>query len=185
MAIIIEAKDAKANPKFSDVEDQVRRDAMQLAKKQWGLDYGGMFPGENEYGETPIRLCYLNLGTTSGTAETWNRTLSNTGWVPLINGKKVIDDVILGITGWEIASSTKRIAAIYQKYGERTFPVINFETEIQQYEQPQILFEKGVVVNKLTNVDVDVLCTVVGNQVIKPLGFALVKKYLMIQKKPV
>lgn len=185
MAIIIEAKEAKNNPKFKDVEDQVRNEAIQAAKTLgWG-NYGGMFPGDGEFGETPIRLPYINLGTTSGSAETWNRQFNNTGWQPLISGKKVIDDVILGITGWEIASSTKRIAAIYQAYGERKFPVINFETEIQQFSQPQILFEKGVVVSKLTNIDVDVLVLATGQQLIRPLGFALVKKYLMIAKKPV
>lgn len=185
MAVIIDMKDIDKYPEFKQVEQDTREEAKQLAKKMWGLDWGGMFPGDKQYGETPIRLPYFNLGTTNGTAETWNRSLANTGWVPLISGKTTIEDVILGITGWEIASSTKRVAALYQQLGERKFPVINFETEVQRYAHAAILFEKGVVINEEQNVDVDVLVTAAGNQVIRPLGFAFVKKHKLIAKKPV
>lgn len=185
MAVLIEASKIKDYPEFREVENKTREDAKAMAKKQWGLDHGGMFPGDGQYGETPIRLPFLNLGTTHGTAETWNRNLTATGWQPLIAGKKTVEDVILGITGWEIASATKRVSAIYQKYGERTFPVINFETEIQQYSVAQLLFEKGITLNEETNIDVDVLVTATGNQLIRPLGFAFVKKPLLIAKKPI
>jgi hypothetical protein len=183
--IIIEKAKVKDYPEFQKVEDSVRSEAVKAAKDAWGLDYGGLFPGDGQYGETPIRLPYFNLGTTSGTAETWRRTFTNTGWQSLIADKKTIEDCIIGLIGWEIASPTKKIAAIYQKYGERTFPVINFETEIELFEVPQILFSKGIVIPEETNVDVDVLVTSTGAQIIRPLGFAFVKKPLLIAKKPV
>lgn len=185
MPIIIDARDVEKYPEFKQVEQDTREEAKQLAKKMWGLDYGGMFPGDKQYGETPIRLPYLNLGTTHGTAETWNRNFTATGWQPLINGKTVIEDVILGITGWEISSATKRAAGLYQKLGERTFPVVIFETEVQRFANAAILFEKGVVINEEQNVDVDVLITAAGSQLIRPLGFAFVKKHKLIAKKPV
>lgn len=183
--IIIEAKRIKEYPEYQKIEEAVRADAMNVAKELWGLDYGGLFPGDGQYGETPIRLPYFNLGTTSGTAETWRRNFTNTGWQPLIAGKKTIEDVIIGLTGWEIASPTKKIIGIYQKYGERTFPIINFQTEIELYEIPQILFSKGIVIEEETNTDVDVLVTSTGAQIIRPLGFSFVKKPLLIAKKPV
>lgn len=185
MAVLIDARDIDKFPAFKQAEDKTREEAKKLAKSQWGLDWGGMFPGDKQYGETSIRLPYFNLGTTSGTAETWNRNFTNTGWQSLIAGKKTLEDVIIGITGWEIASSTKRIAGIFQKYGERTFPIVNFETEAQRFANAALLFEEGIVINEELNVDVDVLVTAVGNQIIKPLGFAFVKKPLLISKKPV
>lgn len=186
MPVIVEKRLVKAMfPEFAGVEEQTKADAMSLAKEQWGLDYGGMLPKDNQYGETPIRLPYFNLGTTHGTAETWNRNFTATGWQALINNKKTIEDVILGITGWELASATKKLAGIYQKYGDRTLPVEIFETEVQLYEMPQLLFETGITVNEETTVDVDVLVTATGYQMIRPLGFAFVKKPLLIQKKPV
>jgi len=184
MPVIEEYEKVRREPWFQSVMQRTRAAAVSAAEEAWGLKDGGLYPGPGEFGETPIRLPFFNLGTTSGTAETWNRNLPATGWQTLID-QNVIEDVYIGIIGWMFPSACKRVAGLYMEAGDTKLPVVNFEAEIQLMDEPVIMYEQGVVIPEESPIKVEVLVTSVGHNVIKPLGFALAKPKILISKKPV
>jgi len=185
MPVIVEYEKVKLEyPEFVKAWQDTRARAIRAAEEAWGLRFGGFFPGPGEFGETPIRLPYFNLGTTSGTAETWNWNLTNTGWQTLID-QSTVEDVYIGLLGWIFPSATKRVAAVYVEAGPEKLPVVNIEGEIDLYDEPAIMYEKGLVIPQETPVKVEVLVTSTGKNVIKPLGFALAKPKILISKKPI
>jgi len=169
---------------YNSIAEKTRRSAIQQAADAWGLQYGGMIPQGNQFGETTIRIPFFNLGTTSGTAETWNRTLSATGWQTLID-KTIIEDVYLAIWGYILPNASQKIAALYTEGGDKKLPVINFQGHLQAFEQPIILFDQGIIVAEEKNFRLDVLVTSTGSNIIQPLGSAFAKSKILIAKKPV
>ncbi|MBW2560555.1 MAG: hypothetical protein JRE40_06825 [Deltaproteobacteria bacterium] len=185
MPVIVEYQKVKREyPEFYKALEDTRSRAIAAAEDAWGLKFGGMYPEAGQFGETPIRKPFFNLGTTSGTAETWNFTLANTGWQTLID-QTTIEDVYIGLVGWMFPSTVKRVSAIYVEAGPEKLPVVNVEGEIDLYDEPAIIYERGLVIPQETAVKVEVLANSTGPQIIKPLGFALAKQKLLIAKKPV
>ena len=156
-----------------------------LAQKQLDLEPGGIFPAGNQYGNTPIRINYFSLGTTSGSAETWNRTLGARGWNNVINND-TLDDVVIGIAGIQLPNASQRIVAHQWTIAGKEYPVIEHEAEILSYKNPIILYERGLLVPKKTRVKLDVLVQGAGggNAVVKPYGFALVSPEILTKKVP-
>lgn len=190
MPIIVEYKKIFESPlleRFRHVEDLLKRDAIKQATEAWGIPYDNhnpMYPQGNKFGETTIRTPFVNIGTASGSAETWNRTLSNTGWQTLIN-QNVIEGVYLGVLGFVLPNTAQKIAAVQLTGGAVTLPVVNFEGYIKTFEEPTILFDTGVIIPEEKKFQLDVLATSTGSNVIQPLGFALAKSKILIAKKPV
>lgn len=184
MAILEEWAKVKTNPEFRAVWDETRAEVSAQAAAAWGIADGGMMPGPREFGETTIRTVYFNLGTTSGTAELWERTFAAAGWQTMIN-HTTIEDVYIGIVGWMLPNTTQRTKAIYQEYGQTKLPVVEYEGELESMEIPVIVFEQGVVIPEETDARVDFLIKSAGKNIIKPLGMAMVKSNILIKKKPV
>lgn len=183
--VLVEYSKIKSEfPEFVAVWNDTRAELVSQCSEAWGMADGGMMPGPREFGETPIRIPYFNLGTTNGTAETWNRNFAAAGWQSMIN-KATIEDVYVGIVGWMLPSTTKRVAGIYCEFGQTKLPVVNFEAEVQLMEQPAIIYEKGIIVPEETDSVVDCLITAAGHNIVKPLGMAMAKSNILIKKKPV
>ena len=185
MVVIVEYQKAKLEyPEFRETWDKCHAEAIEAARQAWGLEFGGFMPGPKQFGETPIRIPYFNLGTTSGTAETWNRYFGAKGWQTMID-QSTVEDVYIGLLGWMFPSAAKRVAGIYVEAGAEKLPVVNIEGEIDLYDEPAIIYERGLVIPQETPVKVECLITSVGYNVVKPLGFALAKPKILISKKPV
>jgi len=178
------SKIKKEFPEFLDVWNDTRTELVAQCTDAWGLADGGMMPGPKQFGETTIRKPFLNLGTTSGSAETWNINFSNYGWQTWIDNP-TIEDVYIGLVGWMFPSATKRVAGMYCEFGQTKLPVENFEAEIQMMAEPALIYEQGIIIPEETAVKVDSLITVAGKNIIKPLGMAMCKTGVLIKKKPI
>lgn len=184
MPVIIEYKKLAENPEFQRVLTDTREEAMKRAADSWGISFGGMYPGPGEFGETTIRIPFMNLGTSHGTAETWRRDFASKGWNTMVD-QETIEDVYLGICGFTLPSPVCNISAIKMEVGDTKLPVINIEGDIDSFEQPVVLFERGVVVPEETPIKIECLVNATGPNIVKPLGFALAKQKILIAKKPV
>lgn len=169
---------------YNALMERTRQEAIRQATDAWGLRYGGMFPVGNQFGETTIRINFANRGTASGTAETWNRTLSATGWQTIIDND-IIEDVYLAIWGFILPNTSQKIAGIYMEGGDRKLPVINFQGHLQAFEEPILLFDQGIVIPEEKRWKLEALVTSTGSNIIQPLGSAFVKSKILIAKKPV
>lgn len=124
------------------------------------------------------------MGTTSGTAETWNRTFANRGWNSFIDNT-TMDDVIIAVAGMQLPNLTQRVAAHQWSIRGKEQPVIEHQAEILAYENPVIVYERGLVIPKKTAVKLDLLIQDSGGyNVIKPYGWALVDPAILSKKVP-
>jgi len=170
-------------PEFAEVWNETRAELVTQCKEAWGLGDGGYMPASREFGETTIRLQYFSLGTTSGTADTWNRYMGTAGWKTVIDNP-TLEDVYIGIVGWMFPNNVQRTKAIYQEYGQTKLPVVEYESEIDLMNKPAIIFEKGIVIPEETDCKVEFLTKsgYAGYNVVQPLGMAMVKPNLLIKK---
>jgi len=171
-------------PEFAEVWNETREEMAAQCREAWGLEDGGFMPGPRQFGETTVRLQYFSLGTTNGTADTWNRNMSVGGhWNTLVDNP-TMEDVYVGIVGWMMPNVTQRSKAIYQEFGQTKLPVIEYEAEIDLMEKPALIFEKGIVIPEETDCKVDFLVKdgYAGYNVVQPLGMAMVKPNLLIKK---
>lgn len=184
--VIVEATTLEKDlpQKFQDALSELNRESQDLAKRQLDLNDGGIYPAGNQYGRTPIRLNYFSLGTTSGTTETWNRSFSNRGWNTFINND-TLDDVIIAIAGLQLPNVSQRIAAHQWSIAGKDQPVIQHEAEIMGFENPILLYERGMVIPKKTLTRLDLLIQGSGGyHVVKPYGYALVSPEILTKKVP-
>lgn len=170
--------------KFQKALDDLDTKANDLATRQLDLEAGGIYPSGDQYGKTTIRLNFFSLGTTSGTAETWNRAIANRGWNTFINNDS-LDDVVIAIGGLQLPNASQRIVAHRWSVAGKEYPVIEHEAEIKGFKNPVIVYERGLVIPKKTRVKLDVLVQGTGgNHIIKPYGFALVSPEILTKLVP-
>lgn len=171
--------------KFQTALRDLDAKAVEVAMQQLDLQPGGLNPAGDQFGKSPLRLNFFNLGTTSGTAQTWNRTFSNRGWNTFINNTSM-DDVVIAIAGLQLPNATQRIAAHQWTISGKAQTVIEHQAEIMGYENPVILYERGLVIPKKTQVVLDLLIQESGgNHMVKPFGWAYVDPAILTKKNPV
>lgn len=169
-------------PEFLETIRKTKEDAIAQCEEAWGLKFGGVAPGNKEFGETTIRPSFFGIGTTTA-RETWNRNFSTAGWQDMIDNE-TIEDVYICLLGWIFTSPTKTVSMIKVESGDRKLPVVNVEGEIDAFETPAIIYKMGEVIPEETSVKVRVYTSTAGHQVVKPLGFALAKPKIMIDESP-
>ena len=171
-------------PEFAEVWNETREEVAAQCKEAWGLGDGGFMPATREFGETTIRPQFFNLGTTSGTTDTWNRIMTTAGHYNTVINSATLEDVYIGIVGWMFPNVVQRNKAIYQEFGQTKLPVVEYEAEIELMDKPALIFEKGIVIPEETDCKVDFLTKsgCAGYNVVQPLGMAMVKPNLLIKK---
>lgn len=181
--VLVEYSKVKSDfPEFVDVWNDTRAELVSQCGDAWGMTDGGFMPGPREFGETTVRTQFFNLGTTNGTADTWNRNFSVSGhWNTMIDSATK-EDVYVGIVGFMFPNITQRNKAIYQEYGQTKLPIVEFESEIALMEQPALMFEQGIIVPEETDCKVDLLTKSAGYNIVQPLGLAMAKSHLLIKK---
>ena len=170
--------------KYQKALKELDAEAKAVAQKQLDFAAGGLFPSGDEYGRTPTRLNFFNLGTTNGTAETWNRNFANTGWNTFINND-TMDDVVTAVIGMQFPNVTQRIAAHQWSIAGKEQPVIQHEAELKSYKNPVLIYRRGMIIPKKTAVKLDVLIQGAGGyNIIKPEGWSLVSPEILTKKVP-
>lgn len=185
MPVIMEyAKIKEFYPEFLSAWNDTLAEAKQQVNSSWGLRDGGLFPGAKQFGQTTIRPRFFGLGTTGGASpESWNRNIATIGWQDFVNNN-VIEDVYVGIVGFIMPNVSQRVGAIRMEAGSRKFPVINLEGEADIMSEPAVIFEKGIVIPEEEGFKLRVHALTKGYNIIKPLGFALVKSKVLISETP-
>ena len=169
-------------PEFRDVVADTRAEVAAQASEAWGIADGGFMPGPREFGETTIRPEYFGTFTV---AKSWEKTFgAANAWGTLINGNTTIEDVYMGVVGWMFPNTTQRTKAIYQEYGQTKLPIVDYEADIDVMEEPVLILEKGIVIPEETECRVELFARSIGNNVVKPLGMAMVKSNQLIKKNP-
>ena len=173
-------------PEFRDVVADTRAEVASQAAEAWGIADGGFMPGPREFGETTIRPEYFGsvAGYDLATGKTWEHTFVADGWGTLLKANTTIEDVYIGIVGWMFPNTTQRTKAIYQEYGQTKLPIVDYEGEIELMEEPVLILEKGIVIPEETECQVELYTRSAGNNVVKPLGMAMVKSNQLIKKNP-
>lgn len=182
--IIIEYSKVKKDfPEFQAAYTETLNKAKKDVQSAWGLSDGGLFPGANQYGITTIRPRFVQLGTTSGKIESWNRNLATVGWQDFVDNT-VIEDVYIGILGFQFPNVSQRCGAIRIEAGKQKFPVINLEGEMDVMSEPAVMFETGIIIPEEEAFKLRVHAVTKGYNIIKPLGFALAKSKVLISETP-
>lgn len=177
------SKIKKEFPEFLAAYSETLAKGKRDVKDAWGLNDGGLFPGANEYGVTTIRPRFVQIGTTSGKIESWNRNLATIGWQDFVNNN-VIEDVYIGIVGFSFPNVSQRCGAIRIEAGKQKFPVLNLEGEMDIMSEPAVIFETGIIVPEEEAFKLRVHAVTKGYTTIKPLGFALAKSKVLINETP-
>lgn len=169
-------------PEFQTAWNDTLAKARKDAQDAWGLTDGGLFPGANQFGQSPLRPRFFQIGTT-GEFESWNRNLGTYGWQNVVDNS-IIEDVYVGILGFVLPNVSQRISAIRLEAGKSKFPVINLQGEVDIMSEPAVVFEKGIVIPEEEAFLLRAHALTKGYNVIKPLGFALAKSKVLIAEKP-
>lgn len=184
MPIIMEfSKIKKEYPEFLAAYNDTLAKAKNDAGNAWGLSDGGMYPGANQFGVSNIRPRFVQLGTVTGKGESWNRNLATVGWQDVINNN-VIEDVYIGVLGFVLPNISQRVASIRIEAGKMKLPVINLEGETDIMSEPAVIFEKGIVIPEEEPILLRANAVTKGYNVIKPLGFAILKSKVLISETP-
>lgn len=182
--ILVEFEKVKKEyPEFMTAFDATLDAAKKQVNSVWGLGDGGLYPSANQFGVSPIRPRFVQLGTTSGKAESWNRNLATIGWQDVINST-VLEDVYIGILGFVLPNVSQRVASIRFEAGKQKFPVVNLEGETDIMSEPAVIFEKGIIIPEEEPILLRAHAVCKGYNVIKPLGFALAKSKVLISETP-
>ena len=173
-------------PEFRDVVADTRAEVASQASEAWGISDGGFMPGPREFGETTIRPEYFGSvdGYDLATGKSWEHLFSTEGWGTLLKANVTIEDVYIGIVGWMFPNVTQRTKALYQEYGQTKLPIVDYEGELELMEEPVLILEKGIVIPEETECQVEVYNRSAGDNVVKPLGMAMVKSNQLIKKSP-
>lgn len=167
------------------VLSKTRVAAQKAAEQEWGLEYGGLFPGAGQYGETSLRLRYfgtnaLDLGRDK---ENFDFNFSTTGWTTSLIDSTVIEDVYLGVCGFAFGNSVHRVQHVQMEAGGQTMGVLDVE-EVRAFEEPIVIFKNGMVVPEKMPFKLHASVDTKGRQQIYPIGFAFVKKAKFINRNP-
>lgn len=181
MSIVVELKNLTRNyPDIARAYEQSRQNAIAQAKAAWGINFGGFNASlvPNSFGEVPIRLSHLRLGTTNGTTDTWERSLTE-GWNVTFN-TTTQREVYLLINGWILPGATKYAKAMTQTSNGKQTPVVDFEGYINAFETPVVVYPEGTIVPQEAPYRLDVLASATGTQLLQPYGAAYVKVYRLV-----
>lgn len=179
--IIDERKNVKEE--ISRVIDNTRAASIALARESWGLEYGGLYPESKEFGETTIRSRFFKRGTTTGVPEKFEFNLATTGWQTVYDDN-VMKSVYIGIVGFAFPNTVQKINLFQiSKAGNTILPVMAVD-EMHAYEEPVIVFKKGLVIPEESPFKLEVSTDSKGRQFIVPIGFAHVKKEKLTSQTP-
>jgi len=199
--VVVEYKKLKTQyPEFQEAMAALENEALSLAQARWpGMSYGGFQPGPNEYGRTTILpevfadeagdiLDKNHVPNTWGVNEfriyfssTSPSNVAIPGWKTILQGGNpqaigtTPEDVVIAIAGFAITDPSILFSKLKLEIGDKTYVKIDIE-EINMYEQPAIIFEKGYVVPPETHFKLKGFFQASGYQRVIPLGFMLYRR---------
>lgn len=163
---------------LSDLQDE----AIERAKQVWtGYEFGGVYPGDNEFGICPIRAREMahdvTVTTLSGTYN-FRKNFATTAWHTIFD-YTVRTDIFHAFAGFIVTDEILRILEFRFEFGDRKYPILDVQ-EAKAWGGFAILFkedkDKMFVAPEETSVYVRGYIEATGYQTIVPLGFQLYKR---------
>jgi len=162
-------------PEFQRGLDALVNAAKKRAEEIWpGYTYGGMFPGNKQYGMTSALPKFF--GSTTTHLKTFRQNLGSANEWQSIFDLTVQEDIIIGMMGVAITSPTVNITELRAEISDKKYPRINIE-EMQSYERPAIMFKQGLIGVEEEAFKLRGYKTAAGYQRVVPIGsFVLFKR---------
>lgn len=169
-------------PEFEDAMKALETAAINRAKEIWkGYEFGGVYPGENQFGICPMRQNEMANDVSSTTLSgsyTYTKTLGSTGWHNIFN-YTVREDVIHAFAGFAVTDEVLRLLQFRMEFGDRKYPVWDVQ-EAKAWGGFAIIFKvdegKELVSQERSSVLVKAYVEATGDQTIVPMGFQLYKR---------
>jgi len=128
-------------PNYAQAANDVLEEGKGLANEHFGMNFGGMFPGTEQYGMTTA-LPKFFTGYAGSSLTTFRQDFDSSGWQDIFNMSSVTEDIILGGLGFAFTGSSVNITELRMEIGDTKYPRIDIE-EINTYDQPAVVLEKG------------------------------------------
>lgn len=140
--VVGELKEIKNLPEFQRGFDALVETAKRRATEVWsGYTYGGMFPGEKQFGMTSALPKFFGSSTTA--LKHFRQNFAHTGWQDIFN-LTVEEDIIIGMMGISIPTPTVNITELRAEISDRKYPRVNIE-EMKNYDKPAVIFKQGLI----------------------------------------
>lgn len=189
IAPLDKVKGENAFPGFEEVLKDLQDAAIQRAKDIWkGWEFGGILPGEKEFGICPLRAREMANDVTATTLSgsyNYRKNLGSTGWYTLFD-YSVRDDIIHAFAGFKVTDDVLRLLEFRMEMSDKKLPIIDVQ-EAKGWGQFAILFKvdegKELIAEPRHSVYLRGYVEASGYQTIVPLGFQLYKtKNLVISE---
>lgn len=170
-------------PELQAVLADLEKDAVTRAKQIWaGYDFGGVSPGDNQFGiiaHRPNEMAHDVTATTLSGSYTFRKNITAANaWRNLFD-YSVREDIIHAFAGFAVIDDTLRMAELRMEIGDRIYPIVHLE-EALGWGSFAILFKQNagdsLVAEPRKRVLVKSYHTSTGYQTVVPLGFELYKR---------
>ena len=182
-------KGENAYPGFEEMLKDLQDAAIARAEKIWsGWKFGGILPGDKEFGIAPLRAREMandvSATTLSGTYS-YRKNLGSTGWYTLFD-YSVRDDILHAFAGFKVTDDVLRLLQFRMEIYDKKLPIIDVQAA-KGWGEFAILFKvdegKELIAEPRHSVYVRGYVEATGYQTIVPLGFQLYKtKNLVISE---
>ncbi len=169
-------------PEFQASLKDLEQLALRRAEEVWpGFKFGGLTPGDHQFGMCPLRANEMAVSTTTTTAigtYSFRKNLASTAWHNIFNytSRK---DTIHAFAGFAVTDEVLRIIQLRMEISDRKLPVFDIQ-EAQGWGSFAILIKEDVGQALLAEPETSVLVKgyveSTGYQRVVPLGFMLYKR---------
>jgi len=169
-------------PEFIASLKDLEQIALRRAEEVWpGFKFGGLTPGDHEFGICPLRQNEMAVDTTTTTASgsySFRKNLAATAWHGIFNytSRK---DTLHAFAGFAITDEVLRLSQLRMEISDRKLPVFDIQ-EAQGWGSFGILIKEDVGQALLAEPETSVLLKgyveSTGYQRVVPLGFMLYKR---------
>lgn len=182
IAPLDKVKGPNSMSEFAEVLKAVQDSAIKRAEDIWtGYKFGGLYPGENEFGICPLRQNEMASDVTSTTLSSsysFKKKLGSTGWHNIFN-YTVRKDIIHAFAGFMVTDEVLRLLELRMEIGDRKFPILDIQ-EAKGWGRFALIFKEDIgeelVVQEETSMLLKGYVEATGYQNIVPLGFMLYKR---------
>ncbi len=171
-----------AFPEYVDVLRSVEAAAIKRAGEIWkGYTFGGVYPGENQFGICPLRAREMAHDVTSQTLSgtySFRKNFAATTWHSIFD-YNVREDILHAFAGFAITDSVLRFLELRMEVSDRIHPIFDIQ-EAKGWGAFAILFKEDagneLVAADRARVYVRGYVEATGWQNVVPLGFQLYKR---------
>ena len=182
IAPLDDVKGENAYPEYREAMAALEVVARKRADAIWGgYSFGGLYPGDNQYGMCPLRQNEMANDVSSTTLSgsyTYRKNVTATGWRGMFN-YSTRKDVMHAFAGFKVTEEVLRIAQLRIEISDRLYPIFDIQ-EAKDWKRFAIIFKEDegaeLIAQPESRVLVRAYFETAGYQTLVPLGFQLYKR---------